>query len=505
MNRKEKPNRKQSIQTKLSGIMILVLAFALCINFFIFGQINRAVERIDAVFSSNVTINELADTLEQVQNTVYEYLNTKSSQALENYYRYEQDYRELLGNLNDRNVDSEIKMLEKNIRRMSESYLDQTSQTVQAKRGRNVERYKESYEKETKVYQYINSYIYTLNNLQFHRNSENYQLLLASMNVLEKVSMGIIAVVFGAGILITVLLVRDMIRPLIALYTTAHEVSRGNLNVPQLPVVSGDEIGVVTQGFNQMLASIRDSIERLRKSMEKEAKMRERELAMEAHLKEAQLKFLQAQINPHFLFNSLNAGTQLAMLEDAEKTAEFLERMADFFRYNVRKMGSDATLQEEIESVDSYIYILNVRFAGDITYIKEVDSGMEDIRVPSMILQPIVENAVQHGIHDCMEEGWIRLTVKKEEASLRITVSDNGEGMTQEMIRSVMEGQAVSHASEKYSTGIAMDNVIHRLQLYYNCENLLKIESPGIGKGTKVSILLPLSPDNVQEKGGSGR
>lgn len=87
-----------------------------------------------------------------------------------------QDYRQLLDGLNDRNVDSEVKMLEKNIRKMSESYLDQTNETVQAKRGRNIEKYKSSYEKELQLYEYINSYIYKLNNLRFRTNSANYQI-----------------------------------------------------------------------------------------------------------------------------------------------------------------------------------------------------------------------------------------------------------------------------------------------------------------------------------------
>jgi sensor histidine kinase YesM len=489
---RENQKAAHSIQNRLSGVMVLVLGCVVCINFFIFGQINSAVKRIDAVFSSNVTINTLSDTLELVQTTVYEYLNTKSSQALEDYYRYEQDYRELLEQLNNRNVDNEIKMLEKSIRNMSESYLTQTDFTVQAKRGRNVERYKESYEKETQIYHYINSYIYRLNNRQFRQNSSNYQILLSSMNVLERVSMGILMVVFVIGVIIAVILIRGMIRPLMALSSTALEVARGNLDVPLLPVISEDEVGVVTQGFNQMLVSIREYIVRQKESLETEARLKERELSMEAHLKEAQLKYLQAQINPHFLFNSLNAGTQLALMEDAEKTSVFLEKMADFFRYNVRKMEEDSTLLEEIEAVDNYIYILNVRFAGDITYYKEVDEGIENIRIPSMILQPIVENAVQHGIHDCMETGWIRLKVHQEGAFLRITVCDNGEGMTEEMIRAVMEGRAHTGDENRYSTGIAMDNVIHRLQLYYNQEHLLQIESEGIGKGTQVTILLPL-------------
>ena len=169
---------KNSIQTRLSGVMLLVLVFALGINVFIFSQIRTAVGRIDAVFSSNTAINELSDSIEQVESTVYEYLNTNSSQALENYYRYEQNYRNLLEDLNDRNLDNEAKMLEKNIRRMSETYLDQTNETVQAKRGRNVEKYKTSYEDEHKLYEYINSYSYNLNNLRFKMNSANYQLLL---------------------------------------------------------------------------------------------------------------------------------------------------------------------------------------------------------------------------------------------------------------------------------------------------------------------------------------
>ena len=133
---------QNSIQTRLSAAMVLVMVFVMCINFFIFEQIHTGVERIDAVFSSNAAINDLSDTLNKLESTVYEYLNTKGTKSLENYYRYEQDYRQLLDELNDRNVDNEGKMLEKNIRRMSESYLDQTSETVQAKRGRNIEKYK---------------------------------------------------------------------------------------------------------------------------------------------------------------------------------------------------------------------------------------------------------------------------------------------------------------------------------------------------------------------------
>lgn len=490
---------KNSIQTRLSGVMILVLVLVLGINIFIFNQIHTAVVRIDAVFSSNTAVNELSEALEKVENTVFEYLNTKSTQALENYYRYEQNYKNMIEELNDKNLDNEVKMLEKNIRRMSESYLDLTNETVQAKRGRNVEKYKTSYESENELYEYINSYIYRLNNLRFKTNSANYQLLLSAMNVLYKLCILVMVVVYVLGLAMTTILVRNMIRPLTDLSNTAHEVAKGNLNVPQLPVVIEDEVGVVTRSFNQMLESIRQNIDQLKESMERQAQMKERELLMETHLKEAQLKYLQAQINPHFLFNSLNAGAQLAMMGDADNTGIFLEKMADFFRYNVRKMEEDAMLWEEIEAVDNYIYILNVRFAGDITYIKDVDENIENIRIPSMILQPLVENAVQHGIHDCMETGWIRMGIHLKGDRLDITVTDNGAGMTEEMISKVMSGHVDQNEENRYSTGIAVRNVIDRLQLYYKEENIFTIESDGPDTGTRVHITLPVDKEYLRQ------
>ena len=498
--KKESLSVQNSIQTRLSSAMVLVMVFVVCINFFIFEQIHTGVDRIDAVFSSNAAINDLSDTLNKLEGTVYEYLNTKGTKALENYYRYEQDYRELLDGLNDRNVDSEVKMLEKNIRRMSESYLEQTNETVQAKRGRNIEKYKASYEKELQLYEYINSYIYKLNNLRFRMNSSNYQILLSSMDVLYRLALVVIFIVAAVGVAIIILVVRSMIWPLTQLSNTAHEVAMGNLNVPILPVVREDEVGVVTRGFNQMLDSIRLHIKQQRESMEKQAQMKERELLMETHLKEAQLKYLQSQINPHFLFNSLNAGAQLAMMEDAEKTSIFVEKMADFFRYNVKKGEEDATLEEELEAVDNYIYILNVRFAGDIHFSKKVECDVENVRVPSMILQPVVENAVNHGIRNIDWEGHIELSVERWKDHIEISVRDNGQGMTKEQIEKVLSKKIHNSSSEGDSTGIGMNNVISRLELYYERDGLMEIYSEGEGMGTEVVINIPVerSENNVQ-------
>ena len=170
--------RANSIQKKLILVMAAMLASVLCVNLFIFNQINSMVRQIDSIFTSNVTIGELADTLGLVENRVYEYLNTKSSTALEDYYRYEQEYRDLIQQLNNQNVDSDTKMLEKNIRNMSETYLAKTEETLQAKRGRNVERYKACFEEETQLFEYINYYFYEYTgNFQYGHHAFNLRFL----------------------------------------------------------------------------------------------------------------------------------------------------------------------------------------------------------------------------------------------------------------------------------------------------------------------------------------
>jgi two-component system, sensor histidine kinase YesM len=224
--------------------------------------------------------------------------------------------------------------------------------------------------------------------------------------------------------------------------------------------------------------------------MEAERQMKERELMMETHLKDARLKYLQAQINPHFLFNTLNAGAQLAMMEGADRTYDYVQKVALFYRYNMKKSGETVTIRDEIEIIDSYIYILNVRFSGDIHYEKHIDETLLDTEMPGMILQPIVENSVNHGIREMGGEGKITLSVYAVEDGVCISIKDNGIGMSNEMIDRILNG--TYHASEENgdSNGIAMDNIISRMRLFTGNEDVMSITSGGMEKGTEVFLYL---------------
>lgn len=438
--------------------VLAVLLFS--INMLFYARINNSMQEMDDVYASNAQITELGQVFDDVQDSMYQYLKVKNSQALMDYYQNEAKYRQELEKLNERNIDDSVKLLEKKIRKMSESYLSCTAGTVAAKRGRNVEKYKQEYDESLELYSYIQSSMDELNKQLFKENSQTYAALRAVMRYLEISNMMIMLLVVICGMFLLIMATREMFLPLTNMAETAQLVGQGNFNVKMPPADSRDELGTVTRAFNTMVDNLGLYIARTKASMEKEQQMIERELLMETHLKEAQLKYLQSQINPHFLFNSLNAGVQLAMMEDAEKTSIFVEKMADFFRYNVKKGEEDATLEEELEAVDNYIYILNVRFAGDIHFSKKVECDVENVRVPSMILQPVVENAVNHGIRNIDWEGHIDLSVERWNDHIEISVRDNGLGMTGEQIQRVLSKKVHSSSGEGDSTGIGMNNVI---------------------------------------------
>lgn len=484
--------RNLSLQGKISIIYILANLLVLIVNIILLIGINSMSGEMDMVYRDNLHLNELTEALDAVQDNMTDYLNVKTSDALENYYRSEQDYTQLVEELNDDVTGITFGRMERNIKHMSEKYLEAVGQTIEAKRGRNVEKYRLHYENATQLYQYINIYIYSLNNEQFKHNSENYIELSKAFRLFETISILVMFIVIIGNVSIIIKLAGTIISPLKALAGQADEVAKGNFDIELFEVHSMDEIGVVTGAFNQMIINIRQYIERIRQSMEVERTLKEKELMMETHLKDAQLKYLQAQINPHFLFNTLNAGAQLAMLEGADRTYEYVQNMAEFFRYNVKKGNDIVTLREEIELVDNYIYILNVRFSGDIHYEKKVDKALLNVEMPSMILQPIVENCVNHGIREMAGEGRIALSVYRIDDVVCISVRDNGTGMSQDTINKVMNGTYREEELAAGSNGIGMDNVIARLKLFTESEDVMAIVSEGKNQGTEVIIYLQM-------------
>ena len=489
--------RPPSLQFKISSIYILVSLLIVAVDAVLLIGINHMSNRLDQVYQDNIALNELEASLDGVQSSMTEYLNSKTTDSLEEYYRSQQKYRDLMENLNDDITENSTDRMERNVKYMSESYLSYVDETIEAKRGRNVEKYRQHYESASQLYQYIRNFIKNLNNDKFKANSEKYSRLLKDFRFFQNVSFLVIIGLIAANAAIIISVVGELISPLKRLAVSADAVARGNFEVEELPVEAEDEVGVVTGTFNQMVISLRLYIKRLKESLDAERRLKERELMMEAHLKDARLKYLQAQINPHFLFNTLNAGAQLAMMEGADRTYDYLQKVALFYRYNMKKSSETVTIRDEVEIIDSYIYILNVRFSGDIHYEKHVDEKLFNTKMPGMVLQPIVENCVNHGIREMAGEGKIILSVYSVQDGVCISIKDNGVGMSEEKIQHILNGTYQTSEENGDSNGIAMDNIISRMRLFTGNDDVLNITSGGEGKGTEVFLYLPGGGDYV--------
>lgn len=480
------PLRTKLILSVTATTMVFFVA-----NLLMFTNINQTTKNLDSVYATNVSLNDLERTLTDIQDRVYEYLNTKSDDALLSYQEKCAYYQYLIGEINGQTTDNEAKQTEKNIKNLSLSYLEQADRAVQAKAQYQTDEYKAGYEEVKNIYKYLLAYIRCLNSLRFMANSENYGLLYNSLHYLEIFMMVVLVCVGVYNVIMLYMLTGSITKPLVNLANKAREIGRGNLEIALEEPACEDEVGTVTRAFNQMIVSINDYIRRTRESMELESSMKERELVMEGLLKDAQLKYYQAQINPHFLFNTLNAGLQLAMMEDAQKTYSFFDNMASFLRYRLRKNGEESTLADEVKLIDNYIYIMNVRYSGDIHLGKEIDSRILDITFPGMTLQPIVENAVNYGINGIEWEKRIDFVIYEEHGLACIRISDNGHGISQEKIEEIKSGKIIS-SSEDTGNGIGLKNVVARLELYYNRENVFDITSNGDNQGTEVTIRVPI-------------
>ncbi|MCM1267237.1 MAG: histidine kinase [Bacteroidales bacterium] len=482
--------RDASLQSKISSIYIVTNLLVAVVNIILLIGINSMSRRLDTVYQDNLHLNAFSDAVDAVQDHMTDYLNAKTSDSLENYYRSEQQCRNLAADLNETVTGRAFDRMERNIRHMSEYYLEEVGRTIEAKRGRNVEKYRLHYENATVMYDSIRTYLSTLNMEQFRSNSERYSELLERFRLFEVISVAAILLVMTGNVCIIIGFVGAAISPLKKLAGSADEVAKGNFEIELLPVESQDEVGVVTGAFNSMVVSIGRYIEQLTQSMEAERALKERELLMEGHLKDARLKYLQAQINPHFLFNTLNAGAQLSMMEGADRTYDYLQKVAQFYRYNMKKSGETTTVADELEMVDSYIYILNVRFAGDIHYEKHIDESLLSVEMPGMTLQPIVENCVNHGIREMGDRGVISLSLYEREGRICISVKDNGVGMSAETIEKVLGGAYRAKDGAAGGNGVGMDNVISRLKLFTGREDVMKVTSAGEGAGTEVCLYI---------------
>lgn len=227
-----------------------------------------------------------------------------------------------------------------------------------------------------------------------------------------------------------------------------------------------------------------------RKNVEIKLEMEER-LDMEKSLREAEVKILKSQVNPHFLFNILNNLKNLAMIEGAGNTAEMIFVFTDMLRYTMGASGEKVTIRDELEYARDYLKIQKMRFGENLNYFINYDEDLLDTQCPFLIIQPLVANGIEHGIFKAKSFGNININITKELNNIVISVEDDGAGMEQDVINKVFSS-IDNRVDSETGMGIGLINIHRRLQYKYGINYGLKIESL-INNYTKVIIEIPHS------------
>ena len=222
-----------------------------------------------------------------------------------------------------------------------------------------------------------------------------------------------------------------------------------------------DELGRLTESFNRMTEEYRQNLVR--------------SVARQRELNETQLRMMQAQLNPHFLYNTLDIIVWMRENEQKAEAVKVVTALARFFRISLSKGKSIITVRDELEHVRNYLMIQQMRFKNKFTYTIESDDEVLELASLKLMLQPLVENAIYHGMEYMDGDGEIFVRAWQEEKELYLEVRDNGLGMTEEQVESLFTDTA--HVASKRGSGIGVRNVNERIKLYFGAEYGLSIES----------------------------
>lgn len=317
--------------------------------------------------------------------------------------------------------------------------------------------------------------------------------LVGNLKELRYFIIALICVCVLISIFVIALLAHSMTAPLGQLSRTMNLVTQGEFH-PQFEYPYRDEVGTLSASFHYMIEKINALISELNVNIEALKEEKEHVKLVQAQKRQAELKALQAQINPHFLYNTLNAITWQAADQGAREISILSNSLGKFFRISLSRGKEIITLREELEHVTSYLNIQKIRYKDKINYELQIPEDVKDLYIIKLVLQPLVENAIYHGIKLKKCAGQIRIRVQRRMnrngiQTLRIYVEDDGQGIQEEELKVLNEGLGAGII--KPESGYGIFNVNERLKLYYGDDFGISLESE-YQAGTQSVIVIPI-------------
>ncbi|MCY9595363.1 sensor histidine kinase [Paenibacillus chitinolyticus] len=500
-----------SIRMKLFLFIPALVILMNSVTFFIYQSGRTIQESYHLTMDRILLYKEIAHKTEESLRSLSSYLINLNGEGRGAFVALQEELSSLQGKLESDARSEEDSFARRNYANMLGTYLAAADSVLAAVESKDMQRYLQRYEEADKTAGYIKAEHQNLVDMELSFYQPLYKQMLLKTGEMNMLGQTLVAVNMLLSLVFAIWLSQSITKPIGRLVHAARQMSKGHLDTAPPPVQNEDEIGILTLAFGHMQVNLKELIAKNQANMEKDRLV-----------KELEIKALQSQINPHFLFNTLNVLSKLALLEGAEKTSDLTVSVSNLLRYNLRKLDQPVSLREEVDHAREYFAIQQSRFRDRISFETDIDEGALEQQIPCLTLQPLLENAFMHGIESMEEGAFIRLGIMKAGGNVRVTVADNGAGMNEETrlhllrygsasgdgaVPAAREGISAgeeegvrrieapsgydfSRTERKPSTGLGTQNVFRRLQLFYGTDGLIEIESAP-GKGTTVVLTLP--------------
>ncbi|MEK5405303.1 sensor histidine kinase [Paenibacillus sp. FSL W8-0439] len=471
-----------TIRTKLLLFIPLLVVFANIIAYFVFQSGKVVQQSYDEMLGRILLIEQTSESAESNLNLLYTYLlNPRDETGVQGPTEYQ--LKQLKCRIQEVSDSTDPSFAEEDYMNLLATFLEQKQAAVLDAKAQDPQSAFEHYIEAEKTVGYIHEEGQRLIDAEL----AYYQPLIENIRNKNEQMNGLGVALFGMnalmGVLLAIWVSRSITGPVGRLVGLAKRIATGDLNIEPQPR-RDDELGVLADAILQMSADLSILIEKDKQSLE-----------MRRLVKELELLALQNQINPHFLFNTLNVLSKLAILEGAEKTSDLIVSLSNLLRYSLQKLDKPVTLQEELDHISEYVTIQQARFRDRIRFDLHFDASVLQQQIPALTIQPFIENAFLHGVADMENGAIITLTLSRAGEDVQIKISDNGKGMTEETRLSVLRLEGGAESSS--STGLGMQNVFRRLQLFYEKEGMVEIRSH-IGLGTTITIRIPVKKESEQ-------
>ena len=374
-----------------------------------------------------------------------------------------------------------------------QAYRDELAET-QVRESDFVERLYRVY----KMQEYLQTYARRLVQVTLKEGNDSYQEKVPVFYNMPYLILAISAVFMGFVMFLTKILSNALVSPAVLLAQCARKIAKNDFTGEDPSVENRDEMGELVRAFNKMKRSTKGYIDTLKENHRMSELLHREEIErveMEKQLSGARLELLKSQINPHFLFNTLNMIACMAKLEEAVTTERMISSMSSLFRYNLKTSEQIVTLARELKVVQDYMYIQQMRFGSRILYSCDLKVDAEQAMIPAFTLQPVVENAMVHGLSKKEQGGRVHVRIWEQGKRLVISVADTGLGMSEERLAEVTEAMKERRTSR---IGIGQGHIYKRIHMMYK-QGEFRIASIE-GRGTVIQMFIPQEKHNRGDK-----